>query len=92
MLDSVYDSNDAVGLSELIAGRELDALEVLEFAIRRIEERNPRINSVIATRFEQALEEVRKGLPDGVQFAACHGGETTLLRLAADIERASPWP
>jgi amidase len=32
------------------------------------------------------------GMPVGVQFAACHGGDAILLRLAADIERAAPWP
>ncbi|MFJ6054102.1 amidase [Streptomyces sp. NPDC092307] len=36
--------------------------------------------------FDQAT-----GLPIGVQFAAGHGREDTLFRLAAQLERAAPW-
>jgi amidase len=32
-----------------------------------------------------------KGLPIGVQFAAGFGGEATLFRLAAQLEKAQPW-
>jgi amidase len=32
------------------------------------------------------------GLPLGVQFVAGHGGEGVLLALAAQLERAQPWP
>lgn len=31
------------------------------------------------------------GLPIGVQFAAAPGGETTLLAVAAQLERIRPW-
>jgi|SRR5579871_230087 len=33
----------------------------------------------------------KDGLPIGVQFAARIGGEMTLLKLAAELEKASPW-
>lgn len=33
----------------------------------------------------------REGLPIGVQFVARNGGEMTLLKLAAELEKAAPW-
>jgi amidase len=33
----------------------------------------------------------KSGLPIGVQFVARNGGEMTLLKLAAELEKASPW-
>src|SRR5690606_7828954 len=39
--------------------------EAVEAAIAGIEARNPELNAVVATRFEQALDEARAGLPDG---------------------------
>jgi len=33
----------------------------------------------------------RDNIPIGVQFAARYGGEATLFRLAAQLERARPW-
>jgi amidase len=33
----------------------------------------------------------KAGLPIGVQFVARYGGEMTLLKLAAELEKAQPW-
>jgi amidase len=56
---------DAIGTAELIRNGELSAREVVEEAIRRIEKHDHALNAVVATRFEEALQEVDRGLPDG---------------------------
>jgi amidase len=33
----------------------------------------------------------KSGLPIGVQFVARYGDEMTLLKLAAELEKAQPW-
>ena len=33
----------------------------------------------------------RDNIPIGVQFAARYGGEATLFRLAAQLEKVRPW-
>ena len=37
------------------------------------------------------LHHTEEGLPVGMQFVGRFGDEATLLRLAAQIERAHPW-
>jgi amidase len=37
------------------------------------------------------LHQSASGLPIGMQFVAPHGGESTLFRLAAQLEEARPW-
>ncbi len=59
-----YDDLDALALAELIAKKELSPQEVLEAAIERITERNPRLNAVVHTLFERARARVAD-LPDG---------------------------
>ena len=59
------DQFDAVGLAGAIRAGQLGGLEVLEAAVGRIEERNPVLNAVVATRLDAAFEEVRRGVPDG---------------------------
>jgi amidase len=61
-----YESYDGLGLADLIKRREVSAGEVIEAAIARIEGRNPAVNAVIHTMFEQARRAAAAPLPDGV--------------------------
>ena len=47
----------ATGLAKLIRDGELTSSEVVDGYIRRIEEVNPRLNAVVATRYEEARQE-----------------------------------
>ena len=63
--DQAVDALDAVGTAQAVDRGELSPREATEAAIARIEARNPALNAVVATRFEQALAEVDAGLPAG---------------------------
>jgi amidase len=56
---------DAIGTAELIRNGHVSARDVVEEAIRRIEKHDPELNAVVATRFDEAMAEVERGLPDG---------------------------
>lgn len=59
---------DAVGLGERIARRDLSVAEAVEAAISWIEGLNPRINAVVAHRFDAARDDARRmdaARPDG---------------------------
>ena len=60
-----YEDHDATGLANLIRDKQVSALEVVETAVERIEDRNPELNAVIATLFDEALVQVKQGTPDG---------------------------
>jgi len=49
-----YEAHDALGLADLIRRREVSAAEVLEAAIQRVEARNPALNAVVQTFFDEA--------------------------------------
>lgn len=56
---------DACGQAELVRKREVAPTELVQAAIARIEELNPRVNAVITPLFEQALAQARRSLPPG---------------------------
>ncbi len=60
-----YDRYDALGLSELVRKKEVSAEELLEEAISRIEQINPRINAVICRMYDLARNTIRDSLPEG---------------------------
>jgi amidase len=57
--------DDATALAEKIRRGELSAREAVEDAVGRIEQLNPALNALVSTRFDEALAEVDRGLPDG---------------------------
>jgi amidase len=56
---------DAIGVAAAIGAGTVSAREVVEHALRLIDERNALVNAVAETRSEAALAEVDAGLPDG---------------------------
>src|SRR6202521_442540 len=57
---------DALGQAELISGREVSALELVDAAIARAEGPNPRLNCVATPMFEEARTRARGKLPQGL--------------------------
>jgi amidase len=56
---------DATEQARMVRDREVSPVELVEHAIRAIEELNPRVNAVIHLLFDDALAAVEAGLPDG---------------------------
>ncbi len=62
---SEYLKFDALGLAELLSGKEVTPREIVEEAINRIEKYNPLINAVVCKNYEAALSAAEAKLPDG---------------------------
>jgi amidase len=60
-----YEKYDALGLAELVRRRQVTPLELLEAAIERVEQRNPRVNAVVIKLYELARHTIAGGLPEG---------------------------
>ncbi|QIK76166.1 amidase [Nocardioides piscis] len=72
---------DAVGLAADVRAGRLSARESVETAIQRIEQLDPRLNVMVGQRFEEALGDVDRGLPDG----PLTGVPTLVKSLGADV-------
>lgn len=62
---SEYDQYDGLGLAELVSHKEVQASELVEEAINRIEKLNPHLNAVIHKMYDLAREAANNKLPDG---------------------------
>ncbi|MBI2833396.1 MAG: amidase [Acidobacteria bacterium] len=67
-MSSVVDVSalDASGLANLVRRKEITAVEVVEAAIRRLEQVNPVLNAVITPMFELARTQAAGPLPDAI--------------------------
>ena len=53
---SEYIQYDGIGLAQLVQNKEVQAHELLEIAIQRAEQVNPKINAIVIPIYEQALK------------------------------------
>jgi len=60
-----YADYDGLGLAALVRKGEVQPTELVEEAIRRIEQVNPQVNAVVEKLYDQARESVASNLPDG---------------------------
>ena len=63
--DNELTSLDATAQAELVRRGEVQATELVEAAIERIERLNPTLNAVVTPMFEAALERAAGNLPEG---------------------------
>jgi amidase len=72
-LAAEYDRYDALGLGELIAGKQITPLELLRAVRQRAESVNPKLNAFCQLFFDKAETQIKQGLPagplSGVPFA-----------------------
>jgi amidase len=60
-----YDQYDAVGLAQLVRNGELTPEQLLEEAVARVEQRDPKLNAVVNKLYDHARAAISAGLPDG---------------------------
>jgi amidase len=60
-----FDRFDGLGMAELVRGGQVNPLDLVEEAVRRIETRNPVLNAVIHPMFESARRATAGPLPKG---------------------------
>ncbi len=60
-----YDTLDALGLAELVAKGGATPADLLDEALKRTEERNPKLNAIVIDMVDRAHAAIEAGLPDG---------------------------
>jgi amidase len=60
-----FGNYDAVGLAELVRKKQVTASELLDEAIARTANVDPKINAVVVKHYDYAARQIEHGLPDG---------------------------
>lgn len=76
-----YDEYDGVGLAELVSNGEVKPIELVEAAIVRVEDLNPRLNAVVVKQYEAARRLALEPLVD-----APFGGVPFLIKDLAAVD------
>jgi amidase len=65
MMLSGYSNYDGLGLAELVRNKDVTPLELVEAALARIEQHNPKLNAVVHLAADEARTTAKSALPDG---------------------------
>lgn len=85
-IDELYRASDAVGLAERVAAKEVSPAELVEAAVRAIEEMNPVLNAVI----HRLYDEGRRGAAAVVPGSSPLAGVPFLLKELASSWKGAP--
>jgi Asp-tRNA(Asn)/Glu-tRNA(Gln) amidotransferase A subunit family amidase len=64
-ISAAYDDSDALGLAALVRSGEVRADELLDEALRRVDQRNPAVNALTTVFEARARAQIAAGLPTG---------------------------
>ena len=64
-ISAAYDAHDALGLAALVREKQVSPEELLDEAIRRAREVNPKLNAIVLEMYDEARRALAAGLPDG---------------------------
>ncbi len=64
-ISAAYDAHDALGLASLVREKQVSPDELLDEAIRRAREVNPKLNAIVLEMFDEARRALAAGLPEG---------------------------
>ncbi|WP_338751078.1 amidase [Bacillus sp. FJAT-52991] len=62
---SEFSSYDGLGLAELVKNQEVKPEELVRLSVKAMKELNADLNAVVSILEEEAMEEIKKGLPEG---------------------------
>ena len=85
-MEHEYDDLDATAMAELVRNGAVHPRELIDAAIERAEERNPRLNAILHTQFDRAREDCGR-----VDLHAPFAGVPFLLKDYAGWEAGEPY-
>jgi amidase len=82
---------DATAQAELVGSGQALPIELVDAAIKRVEELNGGLNAVVTPLSERARAAAEEHLPDGPLRGVPFALKDLLLWVAAQLEQARPW-
>jgi hypothetical protein len=88
---SDFETYDGLGLADLVRRREVQAVELLDAVIERIEALNPKVNTVVTRMYDQARKAIKAGLPVGPFTGVPFQGFFSRRARRGNRDKEMPW-